>query len=173
MFTNWICHRDAATASLIDSPGPAARSGMFSRIVSRVNHNLLPSSSTDTLPPAPEGKVPLLRTIFQKGSVGLSCSEVTVKTVLNTLVRLHHRDSFDHLPGDPRRLRKWFMVMSDFDRIKATARSLIRYGSEGETHASGAYSEGEFGQIDRSRLIDVCAAADVIVVTTADGASVS
>lgn len=62
---------------------------------------------------------------------------------------------FHRLPEDPRWLREWAVVMSAVGCLTAIDRNLIPAGSDVVIHGSGAYSEGEFDQIDRSRLIEV------------------
>ncbi|MEU5595948.1 DUF6002 family protein [Streptomyces sp. NPDC020298] len=62
---------------------------------------------------------------------------------------------FHRLPEDPRQLREWAMVMSAVGCLNAIDRDVIPAGADVVIHGSGAYSEGEFDQIDRSRLIEV------------------
>jgi hypothetical protein len=62
---------------------------------------------------------------------------------------------FDRLPEDPRWLREWAMVMSAVGCLNAIDRDVIPAGVDVVIHGSGAYSEGEFEQIDRSRLVEV------------------
>jgi hypothetical protein len=68
---------------------------------------------------------------------------------------------FDRLPQDPRWLREWAMVMAMVGCLNAIDRGLIPAGVDVVVHGSGAYSEGEFEQIDRGKLIDVNSSDDV------------
>jgi hypothetical protein len=73
---------------------------------------------------------------------------------------LRHAD-FDRLPEDPRWLREWAMVMSVVGCLNAIDRDVIPEDVDVVIHGSGAYSEGEFQQIDRGRLIGVDSADEV------------
>jgi hypothetical protein len=66
------------------------------------------------------------------------------------------------LPEDPRRLHEWAMVMAVVGTLTAIDRGLLPAGQEVLLHGSGAYSEGEFENPDRSALRPVATAEDIV-----------
>lgn len=118
-------------------------------------------------PPTTDAVVDVLR---RRGGTGMVVSLPEALQAYPFVRSLFSQGGFDRLPEDPRWLREWAMVMASVGGLNAIDRGIIPSNADVVIHGSGAYSEGEFQQLDRSRLIDVDSAEDVknmVVAATA------